>query len=345
MATRLQWAGAFPTSELSITGLGRMWFPGQIQYVPDANVSAMLSAGWAAPALGDEADEVSGLTSGGSGTAVQYQRFVTPGSATFTYTDATRIIYVSGCSGGGGGGGGYGGAGGGGGGGGPAPMFFMLPLELASGGGQLDLFIGSGGALGAVGGAGATGATGGDGTETTIVGHTATEILSPYANASNQILMGLGKGGIGGAAGAGGNGGGARMTSTLSAAGIAYGTENTGTAHATRWWYTADGFPSVEWMLPICQGAGGAAVSASGGSRGAGGFSTINGNGFGNSGTGNASGGGGGGGGGGPYGLGGLGGSNAGDAGAGFGYGFGGGGGSGNANGTAGGNGFLLVWY
>lgn len=276
----------------------------------------------------------------GSGAApLAYQRFAAPGSATFTYTADTTIVYVSGCSGGGGGGGGYNGTGGGGGGGGPAPMYFMLPLELKAGGGQLDLFIGSGGALGAVG------ASGGDGTETTIVGHTATEILSPYANASNQILMGLGKGGIVGTSGAGGNGGGSRMTSVLNSAGIPYGTETTGTGHATRWWYTADGFVSTEWLLPICQGAGGAAVSANGGSRSAAGFNTINGNGFGNSGTGNGSGGGGGGGGGGPYGLGGLGGSNAGAAGSGQGFGFGGGGGSGSAAGTAGGNGFLIIWY
>ena len=279
---------------------------------------------------------VSGGGSSSTVTPLQYERFVTPGTDTFTYTDDTRIIYVSGCSGGGGGGGGYSGVGGGGGGGGPAPMYFMLPLELAAGGGTLNLFIGSGGSAGTVGN------SGNNGTETTIEGDTGAEILSPFANASNQILMGYGFGGTVGAVGAGGNGGGAIIASTALAH---YGTENTGTGHASRWWYAGDGFVPTEYLYPICQGAGGGAVSANGGSRNSAAFSTINGNGFGNSGTGNASGGGGGGGGGGPYGLGGLGGSNAGAAGAGSGFGFGGGGGSGSANGTPGGNGFLIIWY
>ena len=277
---------------------------------------------------------------------IQVERFTTTGSSTFTVPSTAagdaadvNVIYLTGCGGGGGGGGGFSGGAtaGGGGGGGPAPMIWLLPV-LVTPGTVLSVFVGSGGT------AGSAGSDGGDGTESYI---SASGILSPFKNASNQILMGYGLKGKAGASGSGGDGGGAMMASTASAV---YGTLNTGTGHASRWWYT-DGQVAMGFMLPICQGAGGGATSADGGSRNAIGFASVNGNGLGLSGTGSASGGGGGGGGGGGFARGGAGGNgNAGAAGAGSGYGYGGGGGGGKTSGTAsagtaGGDGLIEIWY
>lgn len=285
--------------------------------------------------------------SSSSGAApLQVEQFTSTGSSSFVVPseaggDAAdvNVIYLSGCGGGGGGGGGFSGGAtaGGGGGGGPAPMIWLLPV-LVTPGSTLTTFVGSGGA------SGAAGTDGGDGTESYISG---AGILSPFKNGSNQILMGYGLKGKAGASGSGGDGGGAMMASTASAV---YGTLTTGTGHASRWWYT-DGQIAMGILLPICQGSGGGATSANGGSRAATGFSSVNGNGLGLAGTGTASGGGGGAGGGGGYGKGGGGGNAAGGAASvGAGYGYGGGGGAGQTSGTggaggAGGDGIIEIWY
>lgn len=231
------------------------------------------------------ADGVVAVPGGGSASPLSPTIFTTPGGP-YSYTPTTSLILVSMCGGGGGGAGGVNSVNSAaGGGGGPSPQLLYLPV-LVTVGISFNVYVG------AKGTGGGAGVAGNDGTESYIQG---ASILSGYKDASNKISSGYGKGGSTGTGTTpGGNGGGARWSSATGS--VAYGTENTGTGHATAWWYASTSGILLQYAAPICQGAGGGAVSANGGS-GSGSFS-VNGNGLGQSGTGTAAGGGGGGGGG-----------------------------------------------
>ena len=262
-------------------------------------------------------------SSASSGTLQAWQKTVA-GSYSFVVPNDCSVIQVSATGGGGSGGGGSSSAAAAGGGGGPAPQHRRVTVAVTPGS-TITCVVGAGGA------APAAAADGNDGGETYISG---AGIVSPFKDGSNNIRFGYGLKGKLGSGTTGGDGGGAMMASTADAV---YGTLNTGTAHASRWWYV-DGQEIVDIQMPICQGAGGGGnTSVNGGSRASAGFAGLNGRGLGLSGAGGATWGGGGAGGGGGYARGGNGGATAGGAGSiGSGPGAGGGGGAGNTGGTGG---------
>ena len=272
-----------------------------------------------------------------SGTLRVWQK-TTAGTYTFTPPSDCTVIQISASGGGGSGGGGASSAAAAGGGGGPAPQFRRVILAVTPSS-SITCVVGAGGT------ATSAASDGNDGGETYISG---AGIVSPFKDGSDIIRFGYGLKGKAGSGTTGGDGGGAMIASTADAV---YGTLNTGTAHASRWWYT-EGQEIVDIQMPICQGSGGGGnTSVNGGSRASAGFSSLNGRGLGLAGAGGATWGGGGAGGGGGHARGGAGGATAGGNGViGSGPGAGGGGGAGNTGGTggigaAGNDGFIEILY
>lgn len=272
------------------------------------------------------------VSGSGSGSLLRYEIYSTPGTYEFTFPGDVYGFELSGGGGGGGGGGGYAGAGAGGGGGGPAPNWDSCPI-LIEAGATIDIVVGAKGVGGTIGNAGSNGG------ESYISG---TGILSPFKNASDEIRMGYGIGGLVGQAATGGQGG--WPVWSTSTASYPYATLATGNGHSAKWLHLTDGNVPLQYFFPVCQGGGGALVSNNANGSN---LVTTNGRGSGAGGNGDAAGGGGGAGGGGVYGRGGNGGTAAGprDGVAATGNCSGGGGGMGNEDGGDGTDGIVILVY
>lgn len=163
------------------------------------------------------------------------------------------VILFKGSGGGGGGGGGASGSGAGGGGGGPSPQYGWQEMEIdESTGATLTIYVGAAGSGGAIGSAGT------DGEESYI--YSASGIISPLF-ISGKFSFGLGLKGNAGSGSTGGNSGGPAWSDATKS--IAFGTLNSGSAHAAKWLYTTDGNVMLPVMMPICQGPGGRGPSSS----------------------------------------------------------------------------------
>lgn len=253
------------------------------------------------------------------------------GSYEIVIPTGVPLILAKGSGSGAGGAGGASGSGAGGGGGGPAPQYDWLEIEIDPDTGATITVV-----IGAVGTGGAIGSDGTDAGETYISAPSG--ILSPLFT-SGKFSFGLGLKGKAGSGSTGGNSGGPAWSDSTKT--IAYGTLNSGSAHAAKWLWTTDGNVFLPRQTPLVQGPGGRGPA----SAVAYGSVSVNGNGSGTAPAGNSTDGGGGGGGGSAVCRGGNGGDPSGPVAAqtGSGPGAGGGGGKGNQAGADGTLGYVVI--
>jgi hypothetical protein len=190
--------------------------------------------------------------------------------------------------------------------------------------------------VGAAGTGGAAGSDGTDGAESYI--YSAAGLISPLC-ISGKFSFGLGLKGKAGSGSTGGNAGAPAWSDATKA--TAYGTLNSGSAHAWKWLYLGDGNVMLPKQPPVCQGSGGRAPSGGATVNAV----TMNGFGSGTAPAGDATNGGGGGGGGSGVCRGGDGGNPTGPVAAqtGTGPGAGGGGGKGGSAGADGTIGYIAI--